>query len=213
MQKRRIKRDYRAMRTPTKFLTFCKRVQHALTDNPNCPSSIDPLRQQYSEKVDNLNTTYHIALDGGRSVIREREKLSEEIVVLLDQLSAFLESAFVMNPDALLTTGFTVTQERRSAPRVRLPLAAPSDFTVTNSGDPGKALATGNTFPGALIREIHINRKDPSVEEDWLHKANFSDSQEMVMENLLPGNTFFRMRHFGQDGAGPWSAVVSTTIT
>jgi|GEM_PF-1794635 len=213
MQRRMIKRDFRQMRSPAKFLAFCKKVQHGLTDNPNLSESIAALRQQYFEKVDSLDTTYHLALDGGRSVIRERENLSQEIGVLLDQLASVLEAELILNPDALLTTGFTVTQERRSPNRVRLPLVAPPDLNVANAGERGRALATASTFPGAIVHEIHINLKDPSVEDDWFHKAIFPDSQNMVIESLAAGNTFFRMRHQGHDGPGPWSGVVSTTIT
>jgi len=210
---RRIKRDFRQMSSPAKFLAFGKKVKHGLTDTPNLPDSIAALRQMYFEKVDSLDTTYHLALDGSRSVIREREKLSQEIVVLLDQIASVLEAAFILDPDALLTIGFTVTHERRSTNRVKLPLVTPLDFNVTNAGERGRALAKASSSPGALVHEIHINLKDPSVEDDWFHKAIFPDSHNMVMESLAAGNTFFRMRHHGQDGPGPWSAVVSTTIS
>ena len=210
---RRIKRDFRRTSLAAKFLAFCKKVLHGLSVTPNLPDTIAPYLQQYVAKVDSLDTTYHQALDGAHSLIREREKLSQEIVVLLDQMASVLEAAFILDPDALLTTGFTVTQERRSTNRVRLPLVAPSNFNVANAGEQGRALATASTFPGALVHEIHINVKDPSVEADWLHQSIFADSQNMVMEGLAAGNTFFRMRHQGIDGAGPWSGIVSTTIT
>ncbi len=210
---RKIKRDYRQTDSPTRFVIFCKKVQHCLTDNPNLPDSIDPLRQQFFEMVDLLDTTYHKALDGSHSLIREREKLCQAIVVLLDQMASMLEGAFILNPDALLTTGFTVTQERRSGKREKLPLVAPLDFHVANTGERGRALATASTLPDVLVHEIHINLKDPSIEEDWSHKAIFTDSQKMLMDSLAAGTTFFRMRHYGQGGPGPWSGIVSTTIT
>ena len=201
------------MLSPAKFLAFSKKVKHGLTDTPNLPDSIAALRQQYFEKVDSLETIYHAALDGGRSVIREREKLTQEIVGLLDQIASVLDATFILNPDVLLTTGFAVTQERRSTNREKLPMVAPLDFNVANAGERGRALATASSFPGALVYEVHINQKDPSVEDDWFHKAIFPDSQNMVMESIAAGNTFFRMRHHGQDGPGPWSGVVSTTIS
>jgi len=210
---RRIKRHFRQMSSPSQFLAFCKKVKHGLTDTQNLPDSIAVLLQMYSEKVGNFEKIYHLALDGGRSVIRERDKLSQEIVVLLDQMASVLEASFILNPDALLTTGFAVTQERRSTNRVKLPLVTPLDFNVANAGEPGRALAKASSSPGALVHEIHINQKDPSVENDWFHKAIFPDSQNMVMDNLEAGNTFFRMRYHGQDGPGPWSVVVSATIS
>jgi hypothetical protein len=211
--RRRIARDFRQAGSPARFLAFCKRVLHGLRDTKDLPDSILSLLLLYSEKVDLLDTTYHQALDGGRSLIRDREKLSQEIVVLLDQMASILEATFIMNPDGLLTTGYTITQERRSPSKVRLPLAAPQDFNVVNSGERGKALATASTHPDVVVYEIYINQKDPSVEADWFHLAIFHDAQNMVMENLAAGNTFVRMRHQRQDGAGPWSGVVTTTIT
>jgi hypothetical protein len=211
--KRRIIRDFRKVGSPTKFLAFCKKVLHGLTDTRTLPETILVLLKQYSEKVNNLDTTYHQALDGSRSLIREREKLSEEIVVLLDQMASMLEAAFILDPDGLLTTGFTITQERRSTNRVKLPLAAPLDFNVANSSERGRAVATASAFPGVVVYEIYLNLKDPSVEADWFHYGIFHDAQNMVMDNLAAGNTFIRMRHQSQDAAGPWSGVVSTTIT
>ena len=84
MQRRMIKRDFRQMRSPAKFLTYCQKVKHGLIDTQNLPDSIAALRQQYLEKVDILEKIHHLALDGGRSVIREREQLTQEIVVLVE---------------------------------------------------------------------------------------------------------------------------------
>lgn len=211
--RQRIIRDYRQMTSPTKFLAFNKKVKHSLTDNRNYPETATALLQQYFQRVDDYEKIYHLALDGSRTQIRERDRLREEIVVLLDQIASILEAAHILNPDALLTTGFTVTQERRSSNRVKLSLEAPPDFRVDNVGERGRAVATASSFTGAYNHEIHINQKDPAVEEDWFHKGIFPDSKTMQMENLPPGNTFFRMRHHGHDGPGPWSTVVSTTIT
>jgi hypothetical protein len=211
--KRRIIRDFRQPGSPAKFMAFCMKVLHGLTDLRDLPDPVQALVKQYTEKVNVLDTTYHQALDGSRSLIRDREKLSGEITVLLDQIASMLEAAFILNPDQLLTTGFNVTQERRSANRVRLPLVAPLDFNVVNASERGRAVATASSYPGAVVYEIYLNTKDPAVEADWFHHAIFHDAQNMVMENLATGNTFIRMRLQGQEEAGPWSGVVSTTIT
>jgi len=215
---RRIKRDYRQRVSPAKFLNFCKKVDHCLTDNANYPESIwgenAALRQQYAQKVNALEAAYHLASNGDRLLIRERDKLSQEIIVMLDEIASLLEAASTRNPDALYSSGFSVTQERRSANRAaRLPLVAATDFTVVNTGERGKAVASASAMPGAYNQEIHINRNDPSAEDNWYHKAIFPEAGNMIMENLDPGNTFFRMRRHGPDGPGPWSTIVSTMIT
>ena len=59
---RRIKRDFRQMSSPAKFLGFCKKVLHCLPGTPNLPDSIAALLQLYSASVERLDTIYHQAL-------------------------------------------------------------------------------------------------------------------------------------------------------
>jgi hypothetical protein len=214
--KRRVKRDYRQL-APAKFLSFAVKVRLSLTNNPNYPESMwggaDGILHRYSNGVDELEVKHHLASDGGHTLIRDRDKLREEIIQMLDQIASLLEGASILNPDALLSTGFSITQERRSTPRVRLPLQAPADFTVINLADIGKAKASAGAMPGAWNNEIHVNTKDPSVEDHWGHHGIYNDPSEMLLENLSSGNNFVRSRYHGPDGAGPWSNVVSVTIT
>lgn len=217
MQQRRIKRDFHQKQSPAKFLSFTQKVKLSLTDNPNYPDSTwvgnTSLRQRYFEQVERLEVSSHLAGNGDRVLIRERDKLTKEIVLTLDEIASLLESVSVRNPDALFSTGFAVTQERRKNPnRARPLLVAPSDFTVVNTVEQGSAVGSASSMPGAFNQEIHINKKDPSVEDDWSHKGIYAN-REMPMENLEAGNTFFRMRHHGPDGPGPWSAIVSAMVT
>ena len=216
MVKRKILRDYRRL-GPTKFRARILDVRHGLTNNPNFPDSawgsqVDVLGQCF-EKIDRYDAAYRLADNGDRAMIRDRDKLAEEIIVLLDQIASFLEAVCVRNPDALFTTGFAISQERSPRSKTKLPLTASRDFMVVNMGEPGKALATASTVPGAFNHEIHVNMKDPSIEADWLHKAIFPDASHMLLENLEPGNTFLRMRHHGPNGPGPWSPTTNVTIT
>lgn len=214
---RRIKRDYRRLST-TKFLAFILAVRHSLTGNPNYQDSFwganQALLQVLFEKIAAYEVAFRVARNGDRLLIHDREKLMEEIVALLDEIASLLDASSVLNPDALSTTGFTITQEHKSRNnRTKQPLTASDDFTVVNLGEPGKALARASTVPGAYNHEIHINRGDPARETDWVHGSLFPDATKMLLENLQPGNTFFRMRHHGADGPGPWSPITSVTIS
>lgn len=214
--KRRIKRDFRQF-APTKLEGLGQRVKRGLTNNTRFPQSFwqvyDPLRRELFDCIDRYSAVYHVAADGAKSTIRERDKIAEELIGLLDEMASALESAAARDPEALYSTGFNISDERRSIPREKPRLVQPIDFNVMNSPEPAKAVATASSMVGAIIQEIHINRGDPAVEADWLHKVNCPDASKMVMEGLQPGNTFFRMRYFSQEGPGPWSAVVSVTIT
>ena len=215
-KQRKIKRDFRFL-PPAKALTFFTKVKHCLTDNENFPDSTwganTTTRQQLFDGVDRYTTAFHLASNGDRLLVAARDKIKEEVVIMLDEVASHLEAVSTRNPDALLSSGFNVVQERRNTSRTRLPLAASVDFNVTNVGPRGIATGFSSNIPGSLVLEIHVNYQDPSVEQDWAHKQIFIDASEMVMTDLNSGNTFFRMRPYGPNGAGPWSAVVSTFIT
>lgn len=215
---KRIVHDYRQMMgSPTKFLTFNQNVKRCLSDSNRFPEAVWgsnlSLLQKYLVQVDQLEVSYHLASDAGKSLIRERENLSGEILKSLDMIAPIVESMSRENPDLLLYSGFTLSQERRKLNREKLPLAAAADFSVVNLVDSGKVLASASPMPGAYNGEIHVNGKDPSVEQDWSHKAIYADPAKMVIEGLDPGNIFFRMRYHGPDGPGPWSSVVTITVT
>jgi hypothetical protein len=215
-KQRMIKRDYRNL-PPGKALPFFRKVVHGLTDNANFPDETwganTTSRQQLFDAVNRFEGAYHPALNGGKLEIAERDRIHEEVVVMLDEVASHLEAVAVRNPDALLSSGFNVVQERRKASRTKLPLASSVDFSVTNLGPQGEALGTSSAIPGSYNQEIHINYLDPSVEKNWLHKEIFPKAGEMFMTGINSGNVFFRMRSHGPNGAGPWSSVVCTFIT
>ncbi|GFO58946.1 hypothetical protein GMST_12710 [Geomonas silvestris] len=214
--KKRIKRNFRNF-TPTPLLNFCLRVKRGLTDNTYISEAFwamyGPLRQRLFEATDRYEGGYQVATDGARSQIREREKLAEELVALLDEMASALESASFRDPAVLLSTGYDLTVERRSTPREKPPLGPPTDFRVENLAEPSKVLGTVSNMMSAIIQEIHINTQDPAVEAHWRHKGIYFDPANMVIEGLEPGNVFFRMRYLREDGPGPWSPIVTTPVT
>ena len=216
LKQRKIKRDYRNM-SPSQALAFFNKVKRCLTDNVNFPDATwganTTTRQQLFDAIVRFEIAYHLAINGDRLLIAARDKIQEEVVVMLDEVASHLEAVSVRNPEGLLGSGFNVVQERRSTSRTRLPLAASFDFNVTNVGTRGTAIGNSSEIPGAFNLEIQINRQDPSKEADWSHKDLFPSPSEMTMTDLSTGNTFFRMRPHGPNGAGPWSAIVSTFIT
>jgi hypothetical protein len=216
MQKK-IRRNYRQSKSPAKALAFFKRVKRGLTDNSNFTDATwgtnITSRQEYFEAVDKFEDAYNLAINGDRLLISARDKLWQEIIVMLDEIASHLEAQAARTPEALLSSGFEVISERKMVSRSKTPLKASSDFRVENEGQRGKGIGKSSHIPGAFNHEIHATSKDPSVEENWSHKGIFNNPGNMEMNNLEAGNMFFRMRSHGPDGAGPWSTIVSTTIT
>jgi hypothetical protein len=216
LKQQKVKRDYRNL-SPGKAFVFFGRVKRCLNGNENFPDATwgahTTPRKVLFEAIDRHEVAYHLAANGDRLLIAARDKIQQEIVDMLDEVASHLEAVSVRNPEALLSSGFNVVQERRASNRTRLPLAASTDFNVSNAGRLGSAIGFSSDIPGAYNHEIHINYKDPSQEQDWLHKDIFPNPSEMIMTGLNSGNVFFRERPHGPNGPGPWSATVTLFIT
>ena len=217
----KIRRGYRQLKSPVEQVNFCERVGSALTalvetaiitdavwmENPD-------LLRTFCTVVVVLRKAYHTALNGGKNEIMDRDNIWQKAMGLLDEIALDLEAASVRNPAILPNSGFDTTKGQRKSPsKKRMPLTASAEFQVVNTGVSRQAIGSASPVPGAYNSEIHRCRSNPSVEANWFHQGIHADPSHMLMENLDLGDTFFRVRHHGPDGPGPWSVIVSTTIT
>lgn len=118
----RILRNYHNM-GPTMFHGFNQRVYTALSDKSRFTDSFwagNPgLITSYLTTSKKHDLTYHESLLGSKLVIAEREVLQAQLVLLLDELAAYLDLAAVRTPDMLLASGFDLSKERRGHTRAK----------------------------------------------------------------------------------------------
>lgn len=216
-QQRKILRDYHNIKSASSTLAFFKQVAAALSNKSVFPDEFWggklSLLEEYLATVAQFEVEYHVALNGGKLEIATRNKTGELAADQLDALAAYLQSECINKPEKLLFSGFNLTKVERKSGGKREPLQAARDFQVYNLPEQGKAKGSAGPLKGAFNHEIHSCRINPSIESNWAHKGIFMDISDMVMEGLEPGDIFFRMRSYGPDGPGPWSGIVSTTIT
>ena len=214
---RKILRDYHQMNSALTALNLGKKVGTALTDKTIFPDTFWGVKLvlllEFLAVLAQLEADYHAALNGGKREITARNNTWELFIKKLDAIALYLESECIETPDKLLASGFNLTQGRKNNGGKRSPMQVAKDFCVENMPEQGKARGSASQIKGAYNHELHYCRALPSIEASWMHKGMFMDITDMVMEGLEAGDLFFRMRSYGPDGAGPWSGIVTTTIT
>lgn len=217
---RKVKRDYHGIKTPEQGLAAARKVEHGITDNPNLPeetwSPNAAKPAELSAQLARLETACVAASDRGISAVATAKAEWGRTIIMMDEIALHVEAVGVRNPNALQTSGFTLTKERKNYSKnnkTEVSLTVAVDFRVVNTGELGKAICSAGEVEGAFNHEIQATRQTPSQESFWIHKGIFPDPARMEVENLDAGETFFRMRSHGPNGPGPFSAIVMTLIT
>lgn len=215
---RQIKRDWHAIKKPEDGLVEARRIEHGITDNPHLPEegygehTTKP--KEFSTQVNKLETACIAATDRAISAVTAAKNEWGRTSSMMDEIALHVEAVGLRDPEALTTSAFNLTKERKNFNKNKEVVLAPSvDFRVVNTGEVGKAIGMSSKIDGAFNNEMQATQLDPYKESSWIHKGIHVDPSQMVMENLDLGNTFFRMRAHGPNGPGPFSAIVSVLIT
>ena len=87
---------------------------------------------------------------------------------------------------------------------------APQDVKVGYGKLSGWAVVKAARVVGYASLEVQCCQGIPTSEESWGVGEHFPHCSHMEVKGLEPGKTYyFRVRYLGNNGHGPWSAVVS----
>ena len=92
-------------------------------------------------------------------------------------------------------------------------VTAPSNLKATHGKMSGSAILKSDRVPGSASLEVQFCQGDPMQEESWSAGQHFPHCSYMEVKGLEPGKMYyFRVRCLGNDGHGPWSAIVSLMV-
>ena len=90
-------------------------------------------------------------------------------------------------------------------------VGAPTNVKVTQ-GPSGSVNVKTTKVTGGVTYHVGVCQGDPTVEENWVEKAQSPYCSQEV-QGLEPGKLYyFRVRCFGASGHGPWSAIISLMV-
>jgi hypothetical protein len=90
---------------------------------------------------------------------------------------------------------------------------APQNVRVKHGKISGTAILSSGRVTGSASLEVHICQGDPMSEESWKLYDHFPHCSHMELKGLEIGKMYyFRIRCLGNNGHGPWSAIVNLMV-
>lgn len=92
-------------------------------------------------------------------------------------------------------------------------VTAPPNVKATHGKLSGTVLLRSGKVAGSASMEVQFCQGDPMLEESWSAGEHFPHCSHMELKGLEPGKMYyFRVRCLGNNGHGPWSAIVSLMV-
>ncbi len=144
------------------------------------------------------------ARDGGKKAIAARNRLGEEVVLLLRGLATYVELNCKNDMNAFLSSGF---QPRSSTRTAAQPLDQPVVLTI-DQGSSGVLLASIKSVRGAKTYDVRFGPVGAGgvTPASWSMKTVAKVKPPVAIDSLMPGTTYaIQVRAYGPLGHTEWS--------
>jgi hypothetical protein len=178
----------------------------SMTDNANFQNPNPAL-----EVVSTANTDYKEGLDksqsGNKSDTVNKNNLRATLVLLLQQLADFVQTASGGDEAIILTSGFDVTKK----PSTVGVLDKPDNFKIVMGANKGSVVASCDVVNHAQFYEFEYVEGTPTASSVWIKLT--STKHKLLIENLVSGKEYtFRVAGAGSDLSRVWSNTITTFV-
>ena len=164
----------------------------------------------------NLEETVRLTGLGDRSKIPERFTHLSNVIKELTRVAVNVQLQAMDEESQLHTSGLPLVERRTKVPKNRGSVKTLMKFSATNIDEPGAALLNAESQEAAFGYQFQLTKLDPAVEENWADDAPgpHRTCKKIIVQGLDPLSRYsFRGRGIGDEGPGPWSKVVTISIT
>jgi hypothetical protein len=164
----------------------------------------------------NLEETVRLTGLGDRSKIPDRVAHLGNVIKELTRVAFQVQLQAMDEESQLHTSGLPLTEHRTRAPKNRGDVKTLMGFSATNLDEPGAAQLTADSQEAAFGYQFQFTKLNPEVEENWVDDAPVPHRtcKKIVIRGLDSLSRYsFRGRAIGDEGPGPWSKVVTISIT
>lgn len=187
----------------------------SLTGNPHYPEPWPPQVPSLSRLNEAFNAyreAYHASLTHDTVKIKQRNDARQTLVDLFGQLAPYLEMIAQGDTNILASTGFDLRRDIQRGQNSGI-LPAPTSLRVVHGQLSGTLEVRVDRLTGAGSYEVQTAQGDPTVEANWKHVLTSTTSTHILLENLIPAQTYWvRVRGVGSGGNGVWTEAVSVIV-
>ncbi len=198
---------------PVEAVAMKDTVINALTEHPFFKDiPLDPLAAAGT----NLEETVRLTGLGDHSKIPDRTTHLSNVIKELTRVAFHVQLQAMDEESQLHTSGLPLAERRTRVPKNRGAVKTLTGFSATNVDEPGAALLNADSQEAAFGYQFQFTKLDPAVEENWVDDAPgpHRTCKKIMVHGMDPLSRYsFRGRGIGDDGPGPWSKVVTISIT
>jgi hypothetical protein len=200
----RVSNAFTEMDVPSLIL-FSRNVINALTGNSNYTTPNPPLAT-VTAAIDTLDQAQQASLDRGRQAMIARNAAKAELLVLMRQLAAYVQSHCQNDLEILVSSGFVATK----TPSPLGPLPAPATPVVRQGPTSGTLGARTGKVNGAYAYNWRLAlASDP---ETYLQTVQ-TTAARVTFEGLTPGQIYgVAVNALGSNGASDWTPSVRRMV-
>jgi hypothetical protein len=189
-------------------------VLTALTGHPFFKDiPLDPLAAAGTR----LEETVRLTGLGNRSLIPDRTNYLAIVIKELTRVAFYVQLQAFDDDRQLHTTGFPIAERRTRVLKDRPTVKMLTGFGATNIIDEvGAVMLTADSQEAAFGYQFQFTKGDPTVEANWIDEAPapHRTCKKITVRELDSLSKYsFRGRAVGDDGVGPWSKVVTISVT
>ena len=200
----------------SKFILYLAGIADALEVHPgyqNLPPDV-PNSGKFRDVENRLILGEKAAQYGDSQKKAERDAIraeGEEIAVALANW-AVIRYLASKDPSLLANLGIEIKKPATKKAQ-QASDTAPSNVKATHGKVSGSAVLRCGRVQGYASLEVQYCLGDPTQEASWGLGVHFPHCSHMELTGLEPGKMYhFRVRYLGNNGHGPWSAVISMMV-
>jgi hypothetical protein len=199
---------------PAEAVAMKDSVIRALTNHPFFKDiPLEPLAAAGTT----LEESVRLTGAGDHSRIPDRSTHLARVIKELTKVAFHVQLQAIDQESQLHTSGLPIAERRtrvRRAPAISATIL--TGLEVINLDGSGEIMIAADSQDRALGYHFQFTKLDPAVEENWTDDAPgpHRGCKKIVIKGLDSLNRYsFRGRAIGDDGPGPWSKVVTISVT
>jgi hypothetical protein len=121
---------------------------------------------------------------------------------------------YLVNKDSSLLANLGIAPKKAVVKNSnQVSVTAPQKVSAARGKLQGSVVLKASQMKGCASLEVQFCQGDPLQEASWSTGEHFPHCSHMELKGLEPGKIYhFRVRYLGNDGHGPWSAIVSLMV-
>jgi len=197
------------------FIIYLGGIADALkvhNDYQNLPEEV-PNSEKFRDLANRLTEAVKAAQYGDSQKKAERDAIRVEGEEAAVALANWAVIRYLATKDSGLLANLGIALKKPAAKNLNQASVTAPQVKAKRGKISGTVILSSPKVPGCASLEVQFCQGDPMQEQSWSAGEHFPHCSHMELTGLELGKMYhFRVRCLGNNGHGPWSAIVSLIV-